>query len=615
MRLFALFFALLLAACHFSGSLNHASQSLVDGVFRMQYYHTQQPEKRLDGGEHARISFGYVHSVQGIEGEKLGVLWQGKIKLPETGTITIQHSDANKLKIDIAGKPIKLQGSGYTDVHLEKGSHDVQVRYEPKWHADNMAVNFLDSRPRAPESVANDVQAAIKNAEVAFAQVRGSMDTSSNNRKDWQWRDAQLFVSATDKPQILVLSARELVNVELKLHDKAEIEAIVALNGVGDISGSDAPVYRVARQIDDDWAPHNCDCSGGVHLHCSGEVGRGFPEIQALNQTLFGKQAAAYYTKAQWYTAEKMQNLYQKTIAEYEQAKAQCGGSQALRFDNAMGKRENQVNPVSGSGSQNGFEGEQSWLSQMGRTLPESGFDAYYFTHKTIGQPVAQENVPHIAINYVSNQFHSIEAEQFAALWAGYLNVNEDTAMSMQYDLSWAQMRVWLNGKKVFEYHYRDNSQPQEGSFDVIVPKGKNRLEVEYINHYHTVGFALHPQPKILVYPDDEAQQLLNNPDYDVVYAKVYESGNRDSSLPIRLPESRKPIVLVLNSHNSVFWQIQPHSGSLKAVIIQDGKGVVSGSHARVWRVKNLPYRKPVWQFYEYSPGSIDAAQFKPNNP
>lgn len=602
----------LLAACNFLDKNTSSTQNLVDGTFRVQYYNINQPEKLLDGGERERISFGYIHSVKDIDGEKLGVLWQGKIRQPATGTVTIQHSNADKLQVEIDGKPIKLAHGGYTDVHLEKGSHSVQVRYEPKWSGGDMAVNFFSDRPRAPESVAQDVQAAAKNADVAFAQVQAKMDNIAIHPKDWQWQDAQLFVPATTKPQILVLSAQNLSNVNLTLHDDAEIAAIVALNGVGHIAGSNAPVYRVARQIDDDWWPVNCRCSGGTNLHCSGDTEHGFPEIQALSQTLFGKEPSAYALQSTWHSATNMAHYHKQAIAKYEQDKAKCGGSQAIRFDNAM--NPNQPTHTNDAGSLHNFgTDEQSWLSKMGGSLPERGFDAYYFTHDGIGKPIAQENVPHIALNYPYKEFHNIDAQQFAALWAGYLHANEDTAMAMQYDISWAQMRVWLNGKKVFEHRHGENGKPQEGSFDLIVPKGKNRLEVEYINHWHTVGFALHPQPKILVYPQpDEMQQLLNNPNYDVVYAKVYESGNRDSSLPITLPASSKPIVLILDSHNSVFWQIQPRAGSLHTIIIQDGKGVVSGSKARVWRAKQLPHtRKATWRFNQYDPEQIDATQFK----
>lgn len=598
----------LLAACNGSGSLkaSSAQQNLLEGPFKMAFYNIRQPEKLLDNGEHERIAFGFIHSVRdNISGDELGVLWQGKIRQPETGTVTIQHSDADKLQIEINGKPIKLQHGGYTDVDLEKGSHDVQVRYEPKWLGGDMAVNFLNVRPRAPESVAKDIQAAAsKNAAVAFAQVEAKMDGSALHPKDWQWRDAELFVPATDKPYVLVLSSRKLSNVALKLHEDAEIEAIVALNGIGLIGGSDAPVYRLAREIDTNWWPNNCRCTGGTHFHCSGSEQQGLPEIQALSQTLFGRTPHVYAVESEWYPADALAKRHLQGIEEYQKGKAQCGGSQALRFDNAV--YPNNQTATADSGSLKDFGGEQSWLSKMGGTLPESGFDAYYFKHDGIGKPIAQENVPHIALNYPYKEFHNIDAEQFAALWAGYLDMKEDTAVDMQYDMNWAQLRVWLNGKKVFEHRHGQNGTSQEGSFDLIVPKGKNRLEVEYINHWHTVGFALHPQPKILNHLHEQARKLVENLAYETVHAKVYESANRDSSLPITLPESSKPIVLVLQSHNSVFWQIQPSSSRLQAVIMEDGKGTVSGSTAPVLRVKNLPkIQRGVQSFYEYDPVAV----------
>lgn len=609
-RVLAVLFTVLLAGCPFSGSLKDAEsgRSLADGVFRMQYYDIRQPERLLDGGEQQWISFGYAYSVQGIEGKDLGVLWQGKIRQPETGMLTIQHSDADKLQIEIDGQTVPLKGD-YTDVRLEKGSHDVLVRYEPKWHADEVVVNFWRNRPRAPESLANDLQAAAEDAMVGFAQVRGQveMDGEPNN---WQWRDAELFVPAADRPQILLLSAYELANVKLTVHEDADIEAIVALEGVGEISGSDAPVYRVAKRVDDDWWPKNCRCIGGTHVHCDGKATGSLPEIQALSRTLFGKQPAAYVFKSEWYMADKVDERYRQAMDEYQEKQAKCGGSQAIGFDNAM---RAQPNPPADevSGSLKNFDGQQSWLSAMGGTLPESGFDAYYFKQDQIGQPVAQENVPHIGLNYASNELHQIDAEQFAALWAGYLTVNDDTAMSMQYDLSWAKIRVWLNGQKVFESPRNPKDGSSKNHFDVIVPKGKNRLEVEYINHWHTVGFAFFPQLKLLLPPDEEVQALIRNPQYEVVIADVYESGNRDNSLPVTLPESQKPIVLVLKSHHAVFWQLQPGAARLKAVIIQEGKGVVSGRSGPLFRVQRLPAVQATWRFEQNTSERIEAAQFQ----
>lgn len=584
MKTLALLMSLaILGACSDSPAAKNAS-------YQMAYYHIEQPETLHSLGQTDHIAFGYSYQFNDIEGEKLGVLWRGKIKQADDKGLLVQHGD--KLSLKINNQDIALQRTGFTTIPLAKGSHDIEVRYEPKWHANDTVMNLLppDQTPTSPEAIAHKINVKPDDV-VVFAEL------PKTHLPNNQVADSEIVLPERKGEQIVILSSWSLRNVNVLQQDGAKIKAIIALNHVGTISGAEGvPVYRVAHRVDNHWWADNCTCIAGAQLSCSTDKGS-YDDIKLLAQTIAGRQPDFWYTEKRWYEAESVAQYHQLAQKQLQLEQAKCGGELSPSFTNH---------------APNAQHSEQSWLTQINGRLPEQGFMAYYFNQNDMTKVVASEIMPHIGNDYPSNQFHDINAEKFAALWAGYLTVEKDTLMSMQYDMSWAKMRVFLNGKQVFDLWHKE-SHSSHGSFDLLVPKGKNRLEVEYINHYPVTGFAFHPQPKMLNYPDKEAQALAENPNYELVHVKTYESGNRDMTLPLNLPKTDKPIVLVLESYASVFWQIQPVRGLVKAVIIKDGYGLVSGSPAPVLRVSSLPYArgKQALRFNEYSPKTIEAHQYQ----
>ena len=606
----SLLLALLLAAC--SGKEPHPAAIGLQIVepFRMTYYDTTQPQIEHDGGTVPNIAFAFAYKYRQIEGQNLRVRWQGKISLPKEDNIIVQYSSA-RIRLQIDGKEMAI-GDGFSTVALGKGEHTVEVEYEPKWHADELIVNFLPSsaQPVLPQQAASDVQADGRD-EVRYIVLNrdsGPKISGDSTREEIEAAldfspppVATMPIPAGDD-QILILAADKPLNVVLQPQEGADIKAVVASPFIGTVQGTNAPVYRLTEMPYGLEFPHNCQCVGGTELICStgaGENnGRGnYDAVKALSQTLSGKIPDFFYFQQKWHSAVEIDAISKQLLAKYQDDKARCGGSRALRFDNAIA----------------GGQGNRSWFSQIGGSVPDQGFMAYYFTQNNIGQPVFSKQVSHIAINYPYDEFHGISAENFAALWVGKIRLAEDTVLDMQYDLSMAQLRVWVDGRIVHQYWHHPGSKNQssnESRFELLLPRGEHRLEVEYINHWHTVGFAMHPQRKLLQPQDGEVRALLDNPAYTVVHASVYESGNQDSTLPLELPPVGKPVVLVLKSHNSVFWQIRSGGMPLQAVVIEDGKGLVQGAGVPVYRVRSLP-NAANWRFYQYSSTRISAGEYE----
>ena len=607
-------FAVLLAAVLFTSSCSEKSRPPViqTGPFQFSYADKTQPENVRSGGEVPQIAFNFVYAYDKIQGENLKLHWQGKIKLSREEAVIIQTAAPVRLKIDDVEFDFRKNLAHNPQHTLSKGEHSVSVDYEPSWHAGSVVVNFLPATEaaRTPKALAADIKAKSGDI-VRFATVDHT--TASDERgvpidSNLEY-DAILPVPADSKEQIIVLNSHDMVNVVMQPEKGARIKAIVTTPTIGTISGSDAPVYRLdTAPPDTNYFTAGCHCIGGIHLSCNTKT-PSYEPIQNLSQTLFGKPVDYFYHsrdfKQEWFANERMQAIKQRTDNEHQKALAQCGGSEAVTFDR---------NPLTSSQGSLKTDDKPSWFAKMNDTVPSQGFKAYYFTQDNIGKPVASETVSHIAINYPYETFHNINAEKFAALWVGNITVPTDTLMDMQYNLSWADLRIRVDGKIVHERTVKDgqNDHNPADRFDLLLSKGKHQIEVEYINHWHTVGFALHPQPKQLNAPDSEAQALVGNPNYAVIRAEVYESSKLDSSLKTALPSSGKPVVLLLKSHDSVFWQIEQGDTDIKAVIIEDGKGVVQGSRAPVLRVNRLPNAtRTDHEFYQYNPAAIGAGDWK----
>ena len=603
----ALMCSLLLAAC---SNRSGESDSLAVEPFRMTYYEAYAPEKRYDGGEVDEIVFSYANGYHDIDPEDLRVNWTGKIRVPDDGRVLVQirRGSSVKLKIDGVETPLSQRnGSPYYEIAPGKGEHSVSVDYQGESTTGNVVVNFFGSKEqvRTPESVREAVEMEGKDA-LLFAQLDKDIVLNENEVPDSDRNVpvATLPVAAHDGGVVLVLNADDLTNVVLRPEKGARIKAVIANYSIGTIRGTDAPVYRIAVPFRKGyWYTRGCMCIGGVHLSCSDGEGI-YQAVQTLAGRLFGRQVDFFYysyeKEAGWRPNAEMAAAHREGVARYREAAEKCGGSKALNFDNAI------------SGGQKGGAG---WFEQMGGEVPEQGFAAYYFTHDSIGKPFARENVPHIAIHYAYDSFHHVDAQNFAALWVGKIRVPEDVLMDMQYDLSWGHIRVRVDGKIVHEYQQKENGQ-EGGRFDVLLTKGEHRLEVEYINHWHVVAFSMHPQIKQLTPPDEKVKRVLEDSDNLVVDVEVYGSSALNNTIKLNLPPSDRPIVLLLSSHNSVFWQIQPGGAPLKAVIIEDGKGTVTGSKAPVYRVPRISVStRPPIRFYQYETDQIGAGEYEARRP
>lgn len=187
--------------------------------------------------------------------------------------------------------------------------------------------------------------------------------------------------------------------------------------------------------------------------------------------------------------------------------------------------------------------------------LPLTGFNAYYMNEDQPSIVVARENVAQVAMNYIYAEFHNIPSEKFLGYWLGKLRVPQDGVYEISANLSWSNVRVLIDKHIIVD---ASNSFPSQ---TVYLTKGEYKLEVEYNNNWHTVGFQFNIKPHSKAISSNDLRQnlaSLNLPSNTVVYAaSVYESRNRDNRISIQTPSHEtRPYILLLSSYESVNWEV-----------------------------------------------------------
>ena len=183
--------------------------------------------------------------------------------------------------------------------------------------------------------------------------------------------------------------------------------------------------------------------------------------------------------------------------------------------------------------------------------IPAQGYAAYSINQQSPRQTVAQENVDNIAINYVSNYFHGIPSEQFAAYWVGRLHVPQKAWYRVSRSPRYETTRVLLDKHIIIE---------GEENTSLELDAGDYLLEVEHLSQWQTVGVLLNFAPEVRELDDAALRDAIaaqKLPAGTVAYAVgTRESKNRDYHIYLQAPAGDTPYILLLGSDNAVQWEV-----------------------------------------------------------
>jgi len=187
-----------------------------------------------------------------------------------------------------------------------------------------------------------------------------------------------------------------------------------------------------------------------------------------------------------------------------------------------------------------------------GKSIPPSGFNAFYLDTTNGHRVIARENVNDISVNYSWSEFHNIKSEDFGAYWVGKISLEQAGVKQFTISQSRAKSRLIVDGHLVYEGGTKKSMLLQ-------LDQGEHIIEVEYINDWHTTTFKLSIQEQVMkLSPSQFKAQLQSRygSNFDVYFAGVYESPNQDFSIILNVGKSERDILLVLSSYDPVKWSI-----------------------------------------------------------
>lgn len=207
-----------------------------------------------------------------------------------------------------------------------------------------------------------------------------------------------------------------------------------------------------------------------------------------------------------------------------------------------------------------------TWGDTLNNTgkYPHSGFMAFYINTKDPKKVIYKELVNDISINYPYDEFNGIDSEDFGGYWVGELEFDTETTKQILINQGHSKARLIIDGYIIYE-----GGRNKELVYNFKT--GKHKVEVEYINNWHTTEFSLRITDQVKYYSLKEISeklQVLNKDEIETNLVSVYESSEKDLSLVVNIKKSNKSQVLFLTSYSPVNWQISnPHNVKISAVV------------------------------------------------
>lgn len=201
--------------------------------------------------------------------------------------------------------------------------------------------------------------------------------------------------------------------------------------------------------------------------------------------------------------------------------------------------------------------------------IPETGYQTYYLNMDNPQQVLGTEVQKDIYVKYAWDEFLGIPSEKFGAYWVGYLLVDEPANYQFNISQSWSKSRIILNG-----HILNDENKKHNQDFQVFLPKGKYKLEVEFMNGWHTTEFGVQAlslnKTKPVQDPKEHLMQLkAKYPNIQGIFTSVYEPEQRE--VQIQLANNTKPTVLFLGSYEMVDWKLINAQNSNVVAVVYGG--------------------------------------------
>ncbi|OUR64513.1 hypothetical protein A9Q79_04205 [Methylophaga sp. 42_25_T18] len=209
---------------------------------------------------------------------------------------------------------------------------------------------------------------------------------------------------------------------------------------------------------------------------------------------------------------------------------------------------------------------KNTWGAQLNPSgeIPQMGFSAYYINTDRPDKIIKKQIVDNIKVKYSWSDFHNIHSQDFGAYWVGNIHLSKNKIIKFNMEQSRSKSRLIIDGAIVYE---------QGANTEVLVAlkKGPHKVEVEFINNWHTTDFSLTFSEEVMPISLSAVKSRLDESllgKYDIHYVGIYESSNKSQPVILNIEESPKKIVLFLSSYRAVTWFISnPFDTNIAAIV------------------------------------------------
>jgi hypothetical protein len=205
--------------------------------------------------------------------------------------------------------------------------------------------------------------------------------------------------------------------------------------------------------------------------------------------------------------------------------------------------------------------------------IPSKGFNAYYINTTKASSIVSSQTVKNISIDYAWDEFHGIRSQDFGAYWVGDLYLSSNEVKRIKINQGRSKTRIIIDGHIIYE-------GGDKSDFLINFKSGAHRIEVEYINNWHTTEFSLELLDYLQQYLSiSETKDILHENiigQYTSHFVGVYESSSSNRPITVQIDKASKslePLVLFLSSYETVRWNISnPFDVNILAVVYSSTK-------------------------------------------
>jgi hypothetical protein len=116
--------------------------------------------------------------------------------------------------------------------------------------------------------------------------------------------------------------------------------------------------------------------------------------------------------------------------------------------------------------------------------IPNGKFQAFYFSDREPGSVRHSESVPAPAMKYSWSDFYGLDANDFAGYWIGKFTYAAPTTLDFGILQSHAQTAIYVDKRPIL-------AGPGEEAGTCTVPAGTHLIEIQHVNNWHTIDFAV----------------------------------------------------------------------------------------------------------------------------